>query len=98
MPEPPRTAAFTLAPDWVCEVLSPSTAALDRALKMPVYAREGVRHVWLLDPERRSLEVFRLQETRYTLLVTHAGMAHVRAEPFEAIELELSYLWGQKER
>jgi Uma2 family endonuclease len=96
MPEPPRTAAFSLAPDWVCEVLSPSTTALDRALKMPVYAREGVRHVWLVDPERRTMEVFRLQDARYTLLVTHAGMARVRAEPFEAIDLELPYLWGQK--
>ncbi|KFE67758.1 hypothetical protein DB31_8241 [Hyalangium minutum] len=96
MPEPPRTAACTLAPDWVCEVLSASTASLDRALKMPVYAREGVQYVWLVDPERQSLEVFRLQEGHYTLLVTHAGMTRVRAEPFEALELELHYLWGKK--
>lgn len=96
MPEPPCTAACTLAPDWVCEVLSASTASLDRALKMPVYAREGVQYVWLVDPERQSLEVFRLQEGRYTLLVTHAGMTRVRAEPFEALELELPYLWGKK--
>jgi Uma2 family endonuclease len=49
MPRPPRTAAFTLAPDWVCEVLSPSTAALDRGIKLPVYRREGVRHVWWME-------------------------------------------------
>lgn len=95
MPQPPRTAAFTLAPDWVCEVLSPSTAVLDRALKLPVYARAGVRHVWLVDPELRTLEVFRLDGAHYTLLVTHAGKALVRAEPFEALELELAYLWGE---
>ena len=95
MPRPPRTAAFTLAPDWVCEVRSASTAALDRAIKLPVYAREGVRHVWLVDPEARTLEVFLLEEGRYTLLVTHAGSALVRAEPFEAIELELAFLWGE---
>lgn len=95
MPRPPRTAAFTLAPDWVLEVLSPSTAALDRGAKLPVYAREGVRHVWFVDPEARTLEVLRLEGTRYTLLVTHTGLARVRAEPFEAIELELGFLWGE---
>ena len=96
LPTIPDEAHFTLAPDWVCEVLSASTASLDRALKMPVYAREGVQYVWLVDPERQSLEVFRLQDGRYTLLVTHAGMTRVRAEPFEALELELPYLWGKK--
>jgi Uma2 family endonuclease len=96
MPRPPRTAAFTLAPDWVCEVLSPSTVALDRAVKLPVYAREGVRHVWLIDPEARTLEVFRLDGTGYRLLVTHSGPAHVRAEPLEALELELAFLWGEE--
>jgi Uma2 family endonuclease len=95
MPQPPRTAAFTLAPDWLCEVLSPSTAAWDRASKLPVYSREGVRHVWLVDPELRTLEVFRLDGAHYTLLVTHAGKSRVRAEPFEACELELAYLWGE---
>jgi Uma2 family endonuclease len=96
MPRPPRTAALTLAPDWVCEVLSPSTAALDRGIKLPVYGREGVRHVWLMDPEARTLEVFRLEEARYVLLVTHTGLARVRAEPFEALELDLSFLWGER--
>ncbi|KFE62960.1 Uma2 family endonuclease [Hyalangium minutum] len=93
---PPRTAALTLAPDWVCEVLSPSTSALDRGLKLPLYARQGVRHVWLMDPEARTLEVFRLEGTRYVLLVTHTGLARVRAEPFEALELDLAYLWGER--
>jgi Uma2 family endonuclease len=97
MPRPPRTVAFTLAPDWVCEVLSPSMVALDRAAKLPVYAREGVRHVWLVDPEARTLEVLRLEGAHYTLLVTHSGLAHVRAEPFEALELELPFLWGEEQ-
>ena len=95
MPEIPRTVAFMLAPDWVCEVLSPSTMALDRAAKLPVYARERVPHVWFVDPEARTLEVFRLDGERYTLLATHTGPARVRAEPFEAIELELAILWGK---
>ncbi|WP_224364645.1 Uma2 family endonuclease [Hyalangium versicolor] len=96
MPQPPRTAAFSLAPDWACEVLSPSTAVMDRAAKLPVYAREGVHHVWLVDPVLRTLEIFRLQDGRYTLLVTHTGKGRVRAAPFEAIELELAYLWGDQ--
>jgi Uma2 family endonuclease len=95
MPQPPRTAATSLAPDWVCELLSASTGALDRGAKLPVYAREGVRHVWLVDPGARTLEVFRLEGARYTLLVTHTGKARARAEPFEAIELELGFLWGE---
>jgi Uma2 family endonuclease len=95
MPRPPRTAAFTLAPDWVCEVLSPSTAALDRGVKLPVYAREGVRHVWFVDPEARTLEVLQLEGGRSMLLATYTGLARVRAEPFEAIELELAFLWGE---
>ncbi|HYH95424.1 Uma2 family endonuclease [Hyalangium sp.] len=96
MPRPPRTAAFTLAPDWVCEVLSTSTAALDRGVKLPVYAREGVRHVWFMDPGARTLEVLQLAGARYTLLVTHAGLARVHAPPFEALELELAFLWGEE--
>jgi Uma2 family endonuclease len=96
MPAVPRTAALTLAPDWVCEVLSPSTTSLDRSAKLPVYARERVRHVWLMDPVARTLEVFRLDGEHYTLLVTHAGPVRVRAEPFEAIELELTFLWGEQ--
>ncbi|HSP79040.1 MAG TPA: Uma2 family endonuclease [Myxococcaceae bacterium] len=93
LPAAPRTAAFTLAPDWVCEVLSPSTEALDRGAKLSVYAREGVRHVWLLNPEVRTLEVLRLEGTRYLLLGVHTDEARVRAEPFEAIELPLALLW-----
>ncbi|WP_375767624.1 Uma2 family endonuclease [Archangium gephyra] len=95
MPRVPSTAAFTLAPDWVCEVLSPSTARLDRTAKLPVYAREGIRHVWFVEPVARTLEVFRLEGTHYSPLATHTGTARVRAEPFEALELELAALWDE---
>ncbi len=96
LPRPLRSAAFSLPPDWVCEVRSPSTAALDRSIKLPVYAREGVGHVWLVDPEARTLEVFRLEGSHYSLRVTHSGLGAVRVEPFEAIELELAFLWDQE--
>ncbi|WNG20783.1 Uma2 family endonuclease [Cystobacter fuscus] len=95
MPEMPHVAAFTLVPDWVCEVLSPSTAALDRARKMTVYAREGVGHLWLVDPVLQTLEVYRRELGGWFVLGTHVGEARVRAEPFEALELELSALWAR---
>lgn len=95
MPEMPHVAAFSLAPDWACEVLSPSTAALDRAGKMAVYAREGVGHLWLVDPLLQSLEVYRLERGHWLLLGTHVGQERVRAEPFDALALELGVLWAR---
>ena len=95
LPYVPDTAAISLAPDWVCEVLSPSTQELDREAKMPVYAREGVRHVWLMDPRTRTLEVFVLRDGRYVALLTHVGTDPVRAEPFDAVELDLAFIWGR---
>ena len=93
MPRAPRTAAFTLAPDWVCEVLSPSTEAPDRSRKMAVYAREDVKHLWLVDPRRQALEVYRLEGGRWLLLGTHVGSSAVHAEPFEALPVKLASLW-----
>jgi Uma2 family endonuclease len=85
---------FTLAPDWVCEVLSPRTAQLDRAEKLPVYARERVPYTWLVDPLARTLEVLRLEGDKWLVLEVHKNDARVRAEPFEAFELDLSILWA----
>ena len=95
MPELPHTAYFTLAPDWICEVASPSTAGLDRGEKMPLYAREKVAHVWIVDPIAKTLDVFRLDGETYRLVGTHSGDVRVRVEPFEAIELELGALWAR---
>lgn len=88
---------FDLAPDWACEILSDSTKKLDRGKKVPIYARSGVRHVWLVDPIARTLEVLRLERERYLILATHMDDAKVRAEPFEAVELDLSVLWADVE-
>lgn len=95
MPEIPSSAAFELAPDWVCEVLSESTSATDRADKMPIYAQEKVGHLWLVDPITRTLEAYRLDVERWTLLGTWRDSARVRVEPFDAIELELAALWAR---
>jgi malate dehydrogenase len=86
MPAFPNVAFFEMAPDWACEVASPSTARIDRVHKLAIYAREGVGHVWLVDALARTLEVYRLEEKRYFLLNTYEGEAVVRAEPFDAIE------------
>ena len=95
MPEFPDTSAFTLAPDWVCKIVSPSTERLDRAKKMPAYARENVAYLWLLNPLARTLEVYRRAGAQWLLLATHEGTSRVRAEPFDAVELELGPLWGE---
>jgi Uma2 family endonuclease len=93
MPAIPDVAWFELAPDWVCEVLSPSTARLDRVEKLPIYAAAGVGHVWLIDPALRTLEVYRRDGAHWVLEGTHADEARVRVVPFDAIELELAPLW-----
>lgn len=93
MPALPRAAAFTLAPDWVCEILSPSTARFDRVRKLAAYAAHGIRHAWLVDPLARTLEVFRLEEGRWSLIAGHMDDEVVRIEPFDAIELDLSMWW-----
>ncbi len=93
MPVFPDAAFFDLAPDWVCEVLSPVTGRLDRVRKLPIYAREQVRHAWLVDPILRTLEVLRREGAQWVLVATHGGDDKVRAEPFEAVELPLSVLW-----
>jgi hypothetical protein len=67
--------------------------AHDRGAKLPIYAREGVSHSWLVDPIARTLEVFRLENEHYVLLGVFRDSAGVRAEPFDAIELELGALW-----
>ncbi|MEZ4222223.1 MAG: Uma2 family endonuclease [Polyangiaceae bacterium] len=93
MPTVPNVPHFTLPPDWLCEVLSPSTEAFDRADKLDVYARAHVSWVWLVNPLTHTLEVLRLREGAWTVHAIHRGDAVVRAEPFDAIELALSDLW-----
>lgn len=93
MPVLPTAAAITLSPDWVCEVLSPRTEALDRGKKRRIYRREGVRWYWLLNAEVQTLEVYRLVDGRWLEVETFEGSAGVRVEPFEAVELDLARLW-----
>ena len=92
--EVPDQPFLALAPDWVAEILSPSTASLDRVKKLSVYAREHVSHVWLLDPVNRTLEVLALEGTHWIIQATYGPAGRVRAAPFDAIEIDLSEVWG----
>ncbi|MDC3956809.1 Uma2 family endonuclease [Polyangium jinanense] len=91
--EEPHEGPFLVAPDWVCEILSPSTARSDRTAKLRLYAHHGVRHYWIIDPELQTLEVYRLEGKLWVVAATFDGDVRVRAEPFEAIEIDLSLLW-----
>lgn len=93
LPSIPNTASINLAPDWICEVISPSTAGIDRVRKLPIYAREGVDHVWLVDPKQRTLEVYGRRKMQWLVIGTYEGAARVRAAPFAELELELDALW-----
>jgi len=93
LPAIPNVAYLTLAPDWICEVVSPSTEHIDRGKKLRIYAREGVPHAWLVDPLRQSLEVLALESGSLEPIGEHRGAVTVRARPFDAIELELGELW-----
>ncbi|MBL9019769.1 MAG: Uma2 family endonuclease [Myxococcales bacterium] len=93
LPVVPDAAYVTLAPDWICEVLSRSTEKLDRAEKPAVYAAAGVRWAWLVHPIRRTLEAFRLEAGKWVVLAILKDDERGRIEPFDAIELELSTLW-----
>jgi Uma2 family endonuclease len=94
LPSVPAAAYLTLAPDWICEVLSTSTEALDRGKKLRIYGREGVAHAWLVDPLARTLEVMSLEGGRWVQRGKHDGDAKARAAPFDAIEVELGALWA----
>ena len=94
MPALPDVAALTLAPDWVCEALSDSTAAVDRGRKMRIYRREGVGHLWFVDTRAKVLEVWRNVDGRWHEVDSFEGDGRVRATPFDAVELDLAALWA----
>lgn len=94
LPRMPDEGFFAVAPDWICETLSPSTERIDRGKKLGIYAREGVGYLWLVNPTLATLESYRLEGGRWVLLGTHSGHISVRIEPFDAVEIDLSRLWG----
>lgn len=89
----PHTGSITIAPDWVCEILSTTTRSYDMLVKRPFYAEAGVGHLWYVDPEARTLAVSRLENGRWLELGMFGGEQIVRAEPFEVIEIPLEPWW-----
>ncbi len=94
MPSVPQDHRFEIVPDWVCEILSPSTASKDREIKMPIYAHYGVKHAWLIDPRGRTLEVYALQDDTWVEIGRYGENNQVAAEPFSAVTFDLSGLWA----
>jgi Uma2 family endonuclease len=94
MPQFPQDHVFDVVPDWVCEVISPSSGRLDRLKKMPIYARENVGYAWIVNPDLQTLEVFRGEGDGWHLVATHGETEVVRVPPFEEIEINLAFLWG----
>ena len=93
MPEYPDSAWFDMPPDWVCEVLSPGTRRIDLYGKRPIYAREGVSHLWFVDPFARGLEAFELRSEQWVLIASLKDDDAVCIPPFEAITFTLGDLW-----
>jgi len=93
MPDIPEDHRFEVVPDWVCEILSPSTTKKDRTVKLPVYARFGVAHVWIVDPAAQTLEAFELREGRWLWIAALKDDDQVAVPPFDAVAFSLADLW-----
>ena len=86
--------AITVVPDWVCEILSPTTAVKDRKIKLPIYASLGVGHAWLVDPAARTVEVLRRADANWVVVASWGDQDLMRAEPFDAVAIDLAPLWA----
>ncbi len=95
LPKPPKENWISVPPDWICEILSPGTERIDRKKKMPIYAEFGIPHLWLINPAEKTFESYRLESGKWLLLAVYCDDDKVRAEPFDAIEIDLSNLWWE---
>jgi Uma2 family endonuclease len=93
LPRVSNVKFHALAPDWVCEVISPSTERIDRLKKLRIYAREGIRHAWLIDPIARTIEIRRLEAGAWVLISIHRDNEVINPEPFDVLPLPLVRLW-----
>ncbi|MBI5536632.1 MAG: Uma2 family endonuclease [Deltaproteobacteria bacterium] len=92
-PTRPQDNPIELRPDWVCEIISPSTAARDRVAKLRLYQEQGIPHYWIVDPSDRTLTVFRNTDQGYLVVLAAESEDKVRAEPFDAVELAVGDLF-----
>ena len=93
MPVMPEKAYIETAPDWVCEVISPSTETHDKGPKRRIYGTYAVPHLWHLDPTAKLLEVFTLKDAHWVLFEVFQGSEEVKAPPFDAVPFSLGSLW-----
>jgi Uma2 family endonuclease len=93
LPHIPNVVGLTLAPDWVCEVVSPSTERIDRQKKLRIYAREGVRYCWFIDPLKHTIEIRRLEDAEWVMTAMHRDGEVIHPEPFDAIPFPLTRIW-----
>ena len=93
VPVPPDAPWFDLAPGWACEIIFPSTESIDRGRKLRIYARQQVVHLWLVNPIAKTLEVYRLSDSAWTLLHTFVDNDVVQAEPFSTVSIDISRWW-----
>lgn len=93
LPVLPETAYIDVAPDWVCEIASPSTERLDRGPKRRIYADVEVGHLWLLNPQSKFLEAFALVAGQWLLLATFEPGDEVRVAPFDAVGFPMDALF-----
>ena len=89
----PETSYIITSPDWLCEILSESTERFDRIEKREIYARAGVKHLWLLDPRRKTLECYSLVAAKWLLGRTYVDGESISAPPFEATSFAIKQLW-----
>lgn len=85
--------AIDVVPDWVCEVLSPTTRRDDVLIKMPKYAKCGVLHAWLVDVETRVVTAHRLQSGFWLAIGTYSTETEARIEPFDAVPINVAQWW-----
>lgn len=93
MPALPKTACFKTPPDWICEILSPTTTRIDRIVKMPIYAELGINYLWLIDPVLRTLEAYELHDGHWLLTGAHADNESIAIAPFAEHTFSLTDLW-----
>jgi Uma2 family endonuclease len=93
----PDDHRFIVPPDWICEVLSPSTARIDRQKKMRIYAEHGVAWAWLVDLDYQTLEVMQLDDGKWRILQVYSEESVVHAEPFPEATIELASMWPARE-
>jgi Uma2 family endonuclease len=96
LPDIPDAPWIDLMPDWICEVIAPTTASEDRDRKRQIYAQRGLKHYWLLDPAIRRLEALKLASRACVLQNFYVGCAEVVCEPFAPVQFSLSALWYEE--